>query len=150
MNFTATAGSSIAARQSNLSSFRLIPRIESYPRVVSFVQTPMGKMVLLALFGLGLWASFGGWLPVTLCLFVITFIPVKRRLLVTVCTLALTFLVPWIQGPLPLSIIITFMEIFALAALFFSCAVLWPRSLYGRKPIVFLLCTFSALIVSLE
>ena len=37
-----------------LAEFRLIPRIETYPRVVEFAQTPLGKIALLSLFGLGL------------------------------------------------------------------------------------------------
>jgi len=146
-NLTVAVESPVAPLEGKLASFRLIPRIETYPKVVSFVQTPLGKVVLLALFGLGLWASMGDWLPLTLCLAAITFLPTKRRLLVSICTLAFTFLVPRIHGSVPLSIIATFVQVFTLAALFFWCAVLWPRSLYGRRPVVFLLCTFSAFIV---
>lgn len=112
------------------------------------MQTPLGKLVLLAVFGLGLWASSGDWLPMIVSLLIITFFPTKRRLLVTICTLAFTLLVPWFHGPVPFSIVITFLQVFGLAALFFWCAVRWPRSFYGHRPIVILLCTFSALIVA--
>src|SRR5579864_4806215 len=36
------------------SDFRLIPRVETSPKVVSFAQTPAGKFVMLAVFGLGM------------------------------------------------------------------------------------------------
>jgi hypothetical protein len=146
-DLTVNSESGLVSRDGKLASFRLIPRIETYPKVVSFAQTPIGKLVLLALFGLGLSACIGDWLPLTVCLLVVTFIPTKRRLLVTIFTLAFTFLIPWIHGPVPLSIIVTFMQVFALAGLFFWCATLFPRSLYGRRPICFLLCTFSSFIV---
>lgn len=146
-NLTATAEPGLATWEDKLASFRLIPRVETYPKIVSFAQTPIGKLVMLAMFGVGLWASIGDWLPLTLGLLVITFIPTRRRLLVTVFTLAFTFLVPWIHGPIPFSIIVTFMQVFSLAALFFWCVVLRPRSLFGRRPIAFLLCAFSAFIV---
>lgn len=42
------------AKAKGLAEFRLIPRIETYPAVVSFVQTPLGKVVLLVAFGLGM------------------------------------------------------------------------------------------------
>ena len=125
-----------------LASFRLIPRIETYPKVVSFAQTPVGKLVLLGLFGLGLWVSNEDWTPLMVCLTVVTFLPLKRRLLVTACTLAFTFLVPRIHGPVPLSILVTMFQVLALAAVMFWCGVQWPKSFYGRRPLVFLFCTF--------
>jgi len=142
VNVAMTTESPADFRESMSASFRLIPRIETFPKIVSFAQTPVGKLVLLATFGVGLWASNIDWLPLTFALLIITFIPSKRRLLVTICTLAFIFLVPLIHGPVPLSIVITFLQVFALAAVFFWCAVRWPRSLYGRRPIIFLLCAF--------
>ncbi|MGB7136169.1 MAG: hypothetical protein WBD46_12815, partial [Acidobacteriaceae bacterium] len=43
-----------AGRRNPWADFRLIPRIETWPAVVSFAQTAPGKIVLLALFGLGM------------------------------------------------------------------------------------------------
>jgi hypothetical protein len=78
-----------------LANFRLIPRIETYPVVVSFAQTSLGKLVLLAVFSLGLAYNHRPWGPLVFCLALITFLPDRRRILLTVSTLVFTFLVPW-------------------------------------------------------
>jgi hypothetical protein len=43
---------------------RLIPPLETYPTVLSFVQTGLGKLVLLAVFGAGLRYTSRYWLPI--------------------------------------------------------------------------------------
>ena len=56
MSVTATAPKEVSppSGSQNLSRFRLIPRIETCLQVVAYAQTIPGKLVLLALFGLGL------------------------------------------------------------------------------------------------
>lgn len=130
-----------------LADFRLVPRIDTYPVVVSFAQTVVGKLVLLVLFGLGLAYTEANWLPLLLCLALITFVPGRRRVLVTVSTLIFTFVVPWWYFANPPSEVALLLLVLTLAALLFWCATLWPRSWYGRRPVFFLLCGFSLLIV---
>jgi len=77
----------------NGSKFRLIPKFEDDPRIVSFAQTALGKVLLLAIFALAL-SGLGGidkFRLVTLFfLSAIAFLPKMRRLLVLTCTLVLT------------------------------------------------------------
>jgi len=67
------------------TSFRLIPKLETDPRVVSFSQTVPGKLTLLAIFGLTLSLLDDGWqMWTTLALLsCIAFLPKLRRLLLT-------------------------------------------------------------------
>lgn len=130
-----------------LEAFRLIPRIDTYPVVVSFAQTILGRIVLLVLFGSGLAYAEKNWLPLVLCLALITFLPAKRRLLVTVSTLIFTFIVPWKTYPQPLFAAALLVVTLSIGALLFWCAEHWPHSWYGRRPVCFLLTSFSLLIV---
>lgn len=73
--------------------FRLIPKFEDDPKIIAFAQKPVGKIALLATFGLVL-VTQGGidkFRLVTLgFLAVIAFLPRFRRLLVFACTAVLT------------------------------------------------------------
>jgi hypothetical protein len=132
---------------SGLANFRIIPRIETYPVVLKFAQTFAGKFLILALFGVGLHLATEDWLPLTLCLAVITFWPAQRRLLVTLATLIFTFVVPWSKFPHPLYTSTLILFIIVIGALLFWSAVEWPRSFIGRHPIIVLLTGYSLLIV---
>ena len=57
-----------------LANFRIIPRIETYSAVVKFTQTFAGKLLILALFALGLRYATEDWLSLSLCLALITFL----------------------------------------------------------------------------
>jgi hypothetical protein len=124
------------------ANFRLIPRIETYPSVVSFAKTDPGKFVVLALFGLGLACTGKDWWPLSLWLILTTFLPERRRMVTTAGTLSFAFLA---QPSIRTSILIVL--ILVLAGLLFQCANWWPRSRYGRRPLLFLLSGFSILIV---
>jgi hypothetical protein len=130
-----------------LARFRLIPRIDTYPRVIAFAQTPAGKVVLLVLFGLGLAYSGAAWWPLTIWLVLTTFFPDRRRILVTVGTLVFTFVVPLESFPRPLYAVVLLASIVGLGAILFRSAALWPHSWYGRRPVVFFLSGFAALIL---
>ena len=130
-----------------LANFRIIPRIETYPRIVEFVQKFAGKVLILALFGAGLHFATEDWVPLTVCLALTTFWPSRRRLLVTVATLLFTFVVPWTKFPHPLYTSTLILFVIVTGALLFWTAVEWPRSLVGRHPIVFLLAGYALLVV---
>ena len=129
------------------ANFRIIPRIETYPAVVQFAQTAAGKVLILALFAVGLKFATEDWIPMSLCLALITFLPVRRRMLVTVATLIFTFVVPrpTFLHPLYTSMLIAL--VIVIGGLLFWLAVALPRSFIGRHPIVVLLGGYGLLIL---
>ena len=126
------------------ADFRLIPRIETFPRVVTFAQTVTGKLVLLASFGLGLrfFESYVVVLQLVLPLGLITFLPEYRRFVLALSPLCL--LLVQLDGPLLVGLKL---GVVATGIVLFWCARRWPQSWFGRRPIVFLLSGFSLLIV---
>jgi hypothetical protein len=129
-----------------LADFRLIPRIETYPRVVAFVQTALGKIVLLAVFGLGL-RFFASSSPSVLRILgplaLITFLPEYRRFVLAIAPLCLAVT----EGGDSLFVIALKLATVAAGIVLFWCARRWPKSLFGRRPIVFLLSGFTLMIV---
>lgn len=134
------------ARAKRLAEFRLIPRIETYPAVVSFAQTPLGKIVLLAAFGSGM-RFFLPDLPSVPTLMVplalIAFLPEYRRFVLAISPIAIV-VVQTAGDLLQLGLTLT---VIALGILLYWCAMRWPHSRFGQRPIVFLLTGFSLLIV---
>jgi hypothetical protein len=128
------------------AEFRLIPRLETYPAVVSFVQTTLGRVVLLTLFGLGMryflpdLASVSG---LAIMFGLITFMPEYRRFLLAVAPLIFVVLQS-IHEPF---LLVETLSVVALGMFLYWCAIRWPKSRFGRRPVVFLLTGFSALIV---
>jgi len=129
-----------------LRSFRIIPRIETYPSVVSLAQTLVGKLALLMVFGLLLyWADHQSW-PVVACLALPTFLPKWRHLTVSIGTLVYTGAIVWMQSDHPL-------RAFGLVALVFVLGdiLVWSaarrRTLLGRHALLFLLGGFTSLIL---
>lgn len=129
-------------------AFRLVPRLETYPWLVSFVETRAGKLVLLLAFGLLFSISSRGAIPLTVCLSLIAFFPARRRLFVALSTLAFTFAAPWWSGHSRLlynyQLLLTSLLIgFALAL----CASLWPDSWWARRSVPLLLAGFTVAIL---
>jgi len=130
-----------------LTSFRIIPRIETYAAVTMFAKTVPGKIVLLAFFTLGLRFAIEDWIPLSLGLAAITFVPVRRRILLTILTLLFTFAVPWAKWPHPFYTSALIVVVIVLGAMFFWLSTSLPRSFIGRHPIFTLLAAYSLLIV---
>lgn len=134
------------AAKKTLADFRLIPRIETFPRCVSFAQTWTGKVILLAAFGLGLrfFDPYPAVLRLVLPLALITFLPEYRRFVLALAPLCL-LVVQLGDSPLIIG-----MQLVTVAAglLLFVCARRWPNSLFGQRPVAFLLAGFTALIFS--
>jgi hypothetical protein len=99
------------------------------------------------LFGAGLSYLVRDWLILTLCLALITFLPARRRLLVTGSTLIFVLVVPWKTQQDPLYFVALTACVLALGALLFWFATLWPKSWYGRRPAFLFLSGFAVLIV---
>jgi hypothetical protein len=135
------------AWQQRLANFRIIPRIETYPVVTKFAKTAIGKLLILALFTLGLRFAMQDWIPLSIGLAAITFIPVRRRILLTLLTLVFSFAIPWANWlhPLYSSALIVF--VIAIGAMLFWLAIALPRSFIGRHPVFILLSGYSALLV---
>ncbi len=129
------------------ADFRLIPRIETWAPVVSFVQTAPGKILLLAVFGLALRFFVADLTSVFGFAFlygIITFLPEYRRLVLAVVPVLYVILFG-IHTPLQMS---ATLSVIALGMLLYWCALYWPKSAFGRRPLIFLLSGFSLLIVA--
>ena len=129
-----------------LADFRLIPRIETFPRVVSFAQTATGKVILLTAFGLGFRffvPNLVSVLSLALPLALITFLPEYRRFVLALAPLCL-LVVQMADSPL-----VGGLKLATIAAgiLLFLSARRWPKSWFGQRPILFLLSGFSLLIL---
>lgn len=130
-----------------LANFRIIPRIETYPRVLAFAQTVAGKLTILAVFAFGLRLAIEEWLPVSVCLVVITFLPARRRLLVTASTIIFTFVLPWSKYLHPLYTSALIVSVIAIGAILFWLSVEWPQSVVGRHPVFILVGGYSLLLI---
>jgi hypothetical protein len=135
------------AWQQRLADFRIIPHIETYPVVTKFAKTAVGKLLILALFALGLRFAMQDWIPLSLGLAAITFVPLQRRILLTILTLLFTFAVPWTKWPHPFYTSALIVFVLALGAMLFWLAIALPRSFIGRHPVFILLSGYSLLIV---
>ncbi len=143
----ASAAIPAVAWPQRLANFRIIPRIETYPAVTKFAKTVIGKLFILALFTLGLRFAMQDWLPLSIGLAAITFVPVRRRILLTILTLVFTFAVPWAKWPHPFYTAALMVFVIAIGAMLFWLALALPRSFIGRHPVFLLLSGYSALII---
>ena len=128
------------------SEFRLIPRIETYPKVVAFAQTTLGKTALLGVFSLGLRLFLSDWLQVfglVMLLAATTFLPACRHFILAVSPIFMVVVQIVYRSPLFIALSLSVM---ALGMLLFWSARRWPQSWFGRRPIAFLLSGFTALI----
>jgi hypothetical protein len=131
----------------NLAEFRLIPRIETFPAVVSFAQTAPGRVTLLAMFGLGLRYFLQNWISTLLMLSflaLITFMPEYRRFILAITPIT-NINVQTYRDPLLLGLTL---GVVAFGIFLYWCAMRWPKSRFGQRPIMFLLTGFAVLIFS--
>ncbi|MGB2671348.1 MAG: hypothetical protein WCD34_15900 [Candidatus Acidiferrum sp.] len=148
MAASATPADLAAAKAPQPFRFRIIPRIETYPGIVSFAQTLPGKALLLLLFGFGLKFWMTDWKEMTLWLAVITIFPKHRRWLVTIGMLQWTFLLPlektsFTAGLLPPLTMKA--GACAIGGVLFWFAVRFRQSMFGRRPIFVLLTSYAFL-----
>jgi len=131
----------VAARAPFLWGFRLIPRVETYPKVVSFAQTTIGKLTLLGIFGIGLMYAPQHAPFLIVLLAVATALPQYRRIVLTFGTLlwAIGTWWRWTNHPL----LLQFAIVLILASLLFWAATRFPHSWFGRRPVTSLLTGFT-------
>ena len=142
--------------------FRIIPKFEDNARITGFSQTVLGKLVLLAIFGLTLSAMGGvdkSRLLILAFLSAITFLPKIRRFLVLACTVLVTNFFWFEHGILDRvakaeAIEPTHREllIWIILPFMLTCAVLmWiaakrPQGWFARRPLLWLLGLYAALV----
>jgi len=134
------------AAETTIAGFRLIPRIETYPKVVSFAQTRQGRATLLVVFGLGLRFFVHDLLALAtflLLLGLITFLPKYRRMILAAGPF-FVLLGNYFHSPLQMAS--TFSLVVA-GTLLYWCARRWPQSRFGQRPVVFLLDGLALLIL---
>lgn len=128
------------------SDFRLVPRVETFPNVVSFAQTTVGRIVVLAVFGLGLrffLPDLLSALSLAFLLALMTFMPEYRRFILAITPIVIVVKENFQDSPL-LGLNLT---VIAFGILLYRCVMRWPKSRFGRRPILFLLTGFTALIL---
>jgi hypothetical protein len=130
-----------------LRTFRLIPRIETYPRVVSLAQTTAGKLALLTCFGLILWRVDTWYWLMLACLAATTFLPQKRHLVVMLATMSYTVATYLFGTTQPLVRLSFIGGVFALGALLIWISARRPQSLVGKNALTVLFAAFTGLIL---
>ncbi len=134
-----------------LANFRLIPRIETYPHVLEFAQTPLGKGALLAVFCQVLRnfvPDILSWVLIVVALILTTFLPGHRRVVLAIGAVIGTLKATLNFGAgFTLKPVVMDLAVMALGMMLFWCARRWPQSRFGRRPIVFLLSGFGLLIL---
>ena len=97
--------SSIRRAADTLAEFRIIPRIETFPLVVSFAQTALGKVALLLAFGMELHYFSQNWISDLFFLLIfglITVMPEYRRFILALTPIMIavvqTVLAPLLLG----------------------------------------------------
>jgi hypothetical protein len=144
---TILAGLPAGIRVERLKSFRLIPRIETYPGVVSVAQTAAGKLGLLTCFGLLLW-QMGAFVWLILpCLAATSFFPKHRHQVVMLSTIGYTLAAYLQAGKLAYPALFCVGIIFVCAMFLISAVVREQQNFVGRYALPLLFGTFTALIL---
>ena len=142
----ATKAGTPPTKPRGLANFRLIPRVETVPWIVSSAQTAVGKITLIAIFGCGIcvfvrdWAS---WLTLISTISLTSFVPSRRRCLLAVAPILLV-VVHTFREPLRLGLNL---GVIAAGVLLYWCVMRWPNSRFGKRPVLFLLTGFAAIIL---
>lgn len=142
---TIQAGASLA-QKTGPARFRIIPQIETVPWIVTFAQTCLGKITILAAFSCEIlvfvrdprsWSVLIATIALTACF------PNRRHIFIAIAPILLVVL-QHLNDPMLLS-----MHFFVIASgiLLYYGARRRPKSSFGQRPIAFLLIGFVALIL---
>ncbi len=145
---------------SSLTDFRLIPPLDTYPKVVALSQKLPGKILLLALFSAGLSFRTDSWLHLSAFMTAMTFLPQLRPVLLTIATFASLYLANWPNVEIPWSIrqqhyptVIFFKPLIFIAVLVFFAAyytaIMQNKDRwYAKRPIRNLLVFYILLLIA--
>src|SRR5215475_95668 len=145
-----TGVSTVPVRLTRELRFRIIPRIETYPKVVAFCQTVPGQAVLLGVFGAVYGLFNPNALPLVLCLALLTWIPGRRNQLLCISTLFFALLVPWHTFPQPLYHAELVLACLAFGWLLVCARAKWPQSWYGKNAAEILIAGFGIWIAAIS
>jgi hypothetical protein len=124
---------------------KIVPQLDTYPHLVSFGETALGKAVLLAVFG-GLLRLYhiDWWMETTIAVGLMAYFPGRRRLLVSIAALHwLVFLDAGLNWSL-LSLFVASTAYF----LFVRSVAGRPTSFVSARPVFCLIAGFSILLAA--
>ncbi|HSY40942.1 MAG TPA: hypothetical protein VLA79_15495 [Polyangia bacterium] len=118
---------------------RLVPPLETYPRAVAAVQTPAGKLVMLAGFVTLLSLVSPGWVPIGSFLVLASLVPSRhRRVLVAGGTVVWAFVWPARAGE-PAILLAGQALVFLFAGLLYAASRRFSRSALLARPVALLM-----------
>ena len=118
---------------------RLVPPLETYPRAVAAVQTPAGKLVMLAGFVTLLSLVSPGWVPIGSFLVLASLVPSRhRRALVAGGTVVWAFVWPASAGE-PAILLAGQALVFLFAGLMYAASRRFSRSALLARPVALLM-----------
>lgn len=142
----ATQAGVAGTKVAGAAGFRLIPRIETYPEVISFAQTVLGKLVILTVFGLEVsyfTRDFLSMFGFTFVFAAAAFMPEHRRFILALAPIAFV-VVLGASHPLRLS---ATLAVIITGVLLYLCVMRWPGSIVAERPITFILSGLTILIL---
>jgi hypothetical protein len=129
--------------------FKKFIAIDTYPTLVNFAQSPLGKVVVLLVFAAPLYFLYDWWLEVMLTITAITFFPKYRRLWVLLGMLSLLMRGSWI-GNLPFlphaaphhfinpSMLLNFLMVFLVSFILALLTQKYPQHKLLQRPVTIL------------
>ena len=143
-----------------IATFRIIPPLDTYPKVVDFAQKVPGKILLLAVFSAGLSFRFDNWVQLSVFISAMTFLPQIRPILLTIATLSSLYMADWPNAEihwkipqLPYSLNI-FSKLFmpagvlGLFAVYYKVVKKNKDEWYGKRPVRNLLVFYILILIS--
>lgn len=143
-----------------LSAFKLIPQLDTYPKVVVLAQTLPGKILLLAIFSAGLSLQTKTWLHISFFISVMTFLPRFRPILLTIATFSSLYLANWSIVSIPSSIPqqhyptffffkpLILASVLVLFALYYTVIKKNKNDWYAKRPLRTLLVSYILLLLA--
>jgi hypothetical protein len=145
---------------------KIVPQIDSYPRLVSFGQTALGKAVLIGAFAGGLFVNrLDSWIEITAAIAVMAYFPARRRLLASMAALYwLFFHSTWLDWAFlralakaegqrtdwTLTLLVSgiLAAVFCLLAVFFHYVRTRRVSLAAKRPVLCLVAGYAAMLAA--
>jgi|CZKZ01.1.fsa_nt_gi hypothetical protein len=149
-------------------TMKIVPQLDTYPRLVTFGQTTVGKAVLVGAFAIGLFADrVDAWIGLTVAIALITCFPSRRRLLLSMATLYwLAFHAQWLNWEflreiataegqrtdwtLTALVYGTIAAVLCMFALFFHIARTRRTLLVAKRPVLFLVTSTLLLLAAAD
>jgi hypothetical protein len=142
---------------------KIVPQFDTYPRLVTFGQTALGKAVLAVAFAAGLAANgLDSWLATGLAVALVAYFPARRRLLLSIAALCwLVYRPTWInwdflrglaregqiaETAIPSLVFRALAGMFCLVAVFFVYTRKRRGSMLAKRPVLCLVAGYAAML----